>query len=1085
MESPPSDHADDDPAPELTPDPIDDLVDTETTDTETTDTGAPDPVVGAGVPAVVAVLVTRDPGSWFVAALEGLAAQEYPNLSVLVIDAGSSEDPTPIVAAALPSAFVKRVLRHASFAEAANEALGAVEGATFLLFCHDDSQLAPGAVQGLVSTAFRENAGIVGAKLVDWDRPDRLRSMGAKVDRFGATAPMVEPGELDQSQHDATTEVAVVSTAAMLVRADLFEDLGGFSTDIDGICEDLDLCWRARVAGARTVVTPAGVARHRELARLGDPDVVERRRAVRHQARIVLAVYSPVHLLWVLPLAALGSALDLLLNVVTGRFRQAGDIVSAWTWNIGHLPRTLRIRRRVAASRRSADTEVRSTQIGGSVRLRSYLGSARSMGERRLPAALAAARDLPGHWQEGSGPAAALAVVGLVVFTLIAGRNLFGDGLSVVREFAPLSGVSALLRGWWNGWSSVGLGHNGPVPPNDPMTWLATIVTFGSTALARTLAVLAAFVIAPIGSWRVFRGVASVRVRLVAALATLVVAVPFDAAGEGRLQALAVYAAMPWLLGRIFRMTGLAPFDHGVHRSPARQGRGLGLTAAAAFVVAPIVVVVLVGLGLAVMVGSVLGGRARAAGAVGVGTLSAVATLAVVQLPTTIALLGRPDRWWLLVGSSSPLPKVDATMLLRLSSGTTSGGWLLMAVPLAALVPLLVAGRWRLWWAAQCWIVALGALSVVVVVARWAPDAAAPALPLLFAPAAVALALAAALGVAAFESEVVGGTFGWRQLVALFGLAAVALSVIPALASAGSGRFDLPDGDVVAAVSSVGGRDASSYRTIWLGAPDDLPLRGRVILPGLAMGITTGMEPSVENLQPPAPGDGELALASVVRATLNGESARLGRQLSAFAVSHVVVVTDPTAAGAEPTPEVANALATLGAQLDLREVSVAPGLGVYESAIAGAIRRRVPTPAAVKDGAQSPTGTAATDPEIGRPGFRQGDAPTWWRGPVSAGESVVLSMQGRDWRLGTHEGEVSPKPFQRWAQRFAVTRGSTATLSVEGSTGHRILLIVQGLLILVTLAAARGRTPVRPGRRREPASVPAAGDPPPTTGDDT
>src|SRR5690606_20346009 len=125
--------------------------------------------------------------------LESLATQDYPGLVVLVVDAGSSSDLRTRVAEVAPSAFVRRVEADVSFATAMNQVLESVEGATFFLFLHDDAALAPGAVQGLVSEAFRANAGIAGAKLVDWDRPDRIRSVGARIDRFAYPAPISEP----------------------------------------------------------------------------------------------------------------------------------------------------------------------------------------------------------------------------------------------------------------------------------------------------------------------------------------------------------------------------------------------------------------------------------------------------------------------------------------------------------------------------------------------------------------------------------------------------------------------------------------------------------------------------------------------------------------------------------------------------------------------------------------------------------------------------------------------------------------------------------------------------------------------------
>src|SRR5580693_159471 len=96
-----------------------------------------------GAPPVVAVVVTCDPGWWLEECLAALAAQDYPELSVLVIDADSADDPTPRVATVLPTAFVRRIRRRRGFGVAANEVLGVVEGASFFVFCHDD--VAPGA----------------------------------------------------------------------------------------------------------------------------------------------------------------------------------------------------------------------------------------------------------------------------------------------------------------------------------------------------------------------------------------------------------------------------------------------------------------------------------------------------------------------------------------------------------------------------------------------------------------------------------------------------------------------------------------------------------------------------------------------------------------------------------------------------------------------------------------------------------------------------------------------------------------------------------------------------------------------------
>jgi cellulose synthase/poly-beta-1,6-N-acetylglucosamine synthase-like glycosyltransferase len=55
-------------------------------------------------PPVVTVVVAKEQGDWLEECLAALGAQDYPNQSVLVVDAGIGGDPAPRVAAVLPDA---------------------------------------------------------------------------------------------------------------------------------------------------------------------------------------------------------------------------------------------------------------------------------------------------------------------------------------------------------------------------------------------------------------------------------------------------------------------------------------------------------------------------------------------------------------------------------------------------------------------------------------------------------------------------------------------------------------------------------------------------------------------------------------------------------------------------------------------------------------------------------------------------------------------------------------------------------------------------------------------------------------------
>ena len=144
-----------------------------------------------------------------------------------------------------------------------------MQGASFLVFCHDDVAMEPDAIRLMVEEALRSNTGIVAPKVVDWDNPDRLLEVGLVVDKTGACASVVDRGELDQEQHDAVKDVFAVSSTCLLVRSDLFSELAAPTLRWATMVLMLDFVGGAEVAGALALLAPAG--RRRERRNCCDP----------------------------------------------------------------------------------------------------------------------------------------------------------------------------------------------------------------------------------------------------------------------------------------------------------------------------------------------------------------------------------------------------------------------------------------------------------------------------------------------------------------------------------------------------------------------------------------------------------------------------------------------------------------------------------------------------------------------------------------------------------------------------------------------------------------------------------------------
>ena len=253
-------------------------------------------------PPVLAVVITHGRhADRFEDLLGALAEQDYPQLSVLVIDAAGADDPSDGVRAVLPAARVLRVPGSEGFSAAANHVLDRdrprARRAEFFLFCHDDVLPEPRAVSALVGAATEWDADVVGPKFVARDDPRRLLHVGLGVDRVGTTMPLVERRELDQGQHDGVREVFAFPAGFTLVRAERFAAVAGFDEALAWPDDDLGLCWRTRTAGSRVLVaTDARVGRDgRSWA--GPRD------GARYRVRALLSCSSRLDLLRVVPQA--------------------------------------------------------------------------------------------------------------------------------------------------------------------------------------------------------------------------------------------------------------------------------------------------------------------------------------------------------------------------------------------------------------------------------------------------------------------------------------------------------------------------------------------------------------------------------------------------------------------------------------------------------------------------------------------------------------------------------------------------------------------------------------------------------------
>ena len=227
---------------------------------------------------VVAVVVSNDQPLYLQNALEALNKQSFRLERVLVVDSSTNADVKPVLDTFVSQSSkhaVLSILEKASFAELSALAIKQVlEGfenlddvAIWLL--HDDTVPEIHALAELVrALEVSPLVAIASPKQVAIENPKLIVQQGLTLTRSLKPFSLVND-ELDQKQHDYMSDVLAVSSNAMLIRANTWIELGGFSLTAPELAADIDLGIRTHHLGSRVVVVPTARVRHAELSLQG------------------------------------------------------------------------------------------------------------------------------------------------------------------------------------------------------------------------------------------------------------------------------------------------------------------------------------------------------------------------------------------------------------------------------------------------------------------------------------------------------------------------------------------------------------------------------------------------------------------------------------------------------------------------------------------------------------------------------------------------------------------------------------------------------------------------------------------------
>jgi GT2 family glycosyltransferase len=712
---------------------------------------------------VTAVIVAHDGARLLPGLVRGLRSQTYPIQRAVGVDTGSSDRSGAVLSELIGPDSVFGMDRTTGYPAAIAAALanpaasrGGLGGVEWIWLLHDDCEPAPDTLERLLRAAVKDRKiAVVGPKVLDLPGPDGadkrvLREAGVSIDRAGRRITGIEPGEIDQGQHDGTRGVLAVGSAGMLVRRDVWERVGGFDSNLTLFRDDVDFCWRVHAAGYRVQVVTDALLYHRELgfrrvrneaALLGGRaerrgsgrrvSVAHPRRLDRRNALYVLAANLP--LLAMLRTVAgfvAGSLLRAAWFVVSKQTGRAGDQMAALAGVLAHPVMLWKARSRRRRTRRAGYAAVRGF-MPASRTLSKIAESVAGMVSKGPPVQSGghhATEDLDEEQftdeQSLLRKVIALSSVrllaALLLVTGISERRLIGTGIIGGGALVPTwGGTSGLWQIYLDGFHATGIGSSAIAPPYLAVVAALGWVTAGKSAFAVDLLLLGCVPLAGMTAYLASRRVVrSSTARTLGAAAYALLPVGLGAVAAGRLGTAVVLVLLPLIGMAAGRMLTNAAQP----RIAGRAAWATGLLAGVAAAFVPMLWIL-----TALLAGGVAGWAylARRQGwraGVTLAPLNAVIialTPVLVLFPWSLSLILHPGGFLLEAGIARPGlssagMKASSLLLLHPGGPGLPPAWMSAGLCLAVL-GLLVPSRRRVVSYAG-WLVAITGLIAAVVV---------------------------------------------------------------------------------------------------------------------------------------------------------------------------------------------------------------------------------------------------------------------------------------------------------------------------------------------------------------------------------
>lgn len=258
------------------------------------------------------------------------------NMEIIIVDDCSTDDSIRLIQFSHPSVKISRTLSNSGYGTACNTGSGVATG-EYIIFLNNDTEVDPYWAFNLMSAMIRHDYLIGTPKILFRENKNIINAEGGSCDRLGMGVN--RHNGLPDYKNVNEVETTFYGSACLAIKASLFAALKGFDESYYMYNEDVDLCWRARLLGYKTLYVSSSIVYHSWMGTTKTA-YFSLSYQLRNSLTTIMKNYSLPTLIYAVPASVLLMFGEALYFSFYSR-KMSKNILNAIRWNFINIRQTL------------------------------------------------------------------------------------------------------------------------------------------------------------------------------------------------------------------------------------------------------------------------------------------------------------------------------------------------------------------------------------------------------------------------------------------------------------------------------------------------------------------------------------------------------------------------------------------------------------------------------------------------------------------------------------------------------------------------------------------------------------------------